>query len=192
MTINVFPLMTINVSIMKWVSIGDQRMGDTLILLRRENAAMSEQLSLLDWRRPAEVVPFPFHRSHGATIAVARSIVNLETAKRSGRLNSLRAQTRKRLEPLIGFDAADKAADDLVRKIKIGFEYCERSSFPKQVPFSAEIFALTGDRIEILPYGNGAGKAGALGQGAKLLAGLGGAHERTEYDAARAREGGAA
>jgi len=34
---------------------------------------------------------------------------------------------------------------------------------------------------------NGAGKAGALGQGAKLLAGLGGAHGSAEYDAAPAR-----
>lgn len=34
----------------------------------------------------------------------------------------------------------------------------------------------------------GSGEADALGQGAKLLAGLGGAHERTEYDAAPARE----
>ncbi|MGV2049302.1 hypothetical protein ACQZ48_04390 [Agrobacterium sp. 22-209-1] len=35
---------------------------------------------------------------------------------------------------------------------------------------------------------NGAGEASALGQGTKFLAGLGGAHEPTEYDAARAGE----
>ncbi|WP_139790609.1 hypothetical protein [Rhizobium rhizosphaerae] len=153
---------------------------------------MSEQLSLLDWRPPAEVVPFPFHRSHGATIAVSRSIVDLETAKRSGRLNSLRAQTRKRLEPLIGFDAADKAADDLIRGIKIGFAYCESPHLRKQRTPGRVISLSTGEPIESVPHGYGAGKAGALGQGAKLLAGLGGAHETPEYDAARAREEGAA
>jgi hypothetical protein len=164
----------------------------TLILLRRENAAMSEQMSLLDWKPPAEVVPFPFHRSHGATIAVARSIVNLETAKRSGRLNSLRAQTRKQLEPLVGLDAADRAADDLIRVIKIGFGYCGHLPLQKQRTSATVISLLTGERSQMLPHGEGAGAAGALGQGAKLLAGLGGAHETPEYDAARASEGGAA
>jgi hypothetical protein len=43
---------------------------------------------------------------------------------------------------------------------------------------------LFGDESE--SSSNGAGAAGALGQGAKLLAGLGGAHGSTEYDAARA------
>ncbi|GLR54347.1 hypothetical protein KYK30_32040 [Shinella yambaruensis] len=155
---------------------------------------MYEQLSLLDWRLPAEILPFPLHRSHGATIAVARSIVNLETAKRSGRLNSIRAQTRKRLEPLIGLDRADKAADDLVRMIKIGFAYCESPFLHKQEPASTVISLLTVKQILSDPHGDGAGEASALGQGAKLLAGLGGAHESTEYDVARAptREGGAA
>ena len=154
---------------------------------------MSEQLSLLDWRPPAEILPFPLHRSHGATIAVARSIVNLETAKRSGRLNSLRAQTRKRLEPLIGLERADKAADDLVRMIKIAFVYCETSLPHKQKQVSTVISLPTAKQIEPNPHDDGGRVANALGQGAKLLAGLGGAHESTEYDAAcaPAREGGA-
>lgn len=154
---------------------------------------MSEQLSLLDWRPPAEVLPFPLHRSHGATIAVARSIVNMETAKRSGRLNSIRAQTRKRLEPLIGAERADQVADDLVRVIKIGFAYCESPFIHKQEPASTVISLPTVQHPKTKQHADSAGEASATGQGAKLLAGLGGAHESTEYDAARApaREGGA-
>jgi hypothetical protein len=154
---------------------------------------MSEQLSLLDWYPPAKILAFPVHRSHGSTIALARSIVNIETAKRSGKLNSIRSQTRKRLEPLIGLDRADKAADDLIRAIKVGFAYCETHGFQKQMRQSETVISfstkqpLTADR-----HRNGAGEASALGQGTKFLAGLGGAHEPIEYDAARAREGGAA
>jgi hypothetical protein len=119
---------------------------------------MTEQLSLLDWRPPAEILPFPLHRSHGATITYARSIVNLDTPKRSGKLNSLRAQTRKRLEPFIGPDAADVAADDLIRVIKVGFAYCH-SSLPKLLNKPAVILSLSGQRIENLPHGYGGGAA---------------------------------
>lgn len=154
---------------------------------------MSEQLSLLDWYPPAKVLPFPFHRSHGATIAVARSIVSIETAKRSGKLNSIRSQTRKRLEPLIGIDRAEKAADDLIRAIKVGFAYCETPTFQKQMSQSETVISFsTTQPLATDRNGNGAGEASALGQGTKFLAGLGGAHEKPEYDAARAREGGAA
>ncbi|MDP9572680.1 UNVERIFIED_ORG: hypothetical protein J2W66_003173 [Agrobacterium larrymoorei] len=192
MRINVYPEMTINVSISIPGIIQDQRIPHTLILLIKENAEMSEQLSLLDWP-PAEVLPFPFHRSHGATIAVARSIVNIETAKRSGKLNSIRAQTRKRLEPLIGVEQADKAADDLIRAIKVGFAYCENATLHKQKSQSETVISLsTRQPLKAVQHGDGAGEASALGQGTKFLAGLGGAHERPEYDAARAREGGAA
>lgn len=151
---------------------------------------MSEQFSLLDWKQPAEVVPFPSHRSHGATAMVARAIVGMETPKRTGRLNSLRAQTRKRMEPIFGSEQADMLADDLVRMVKIHLAYCEISnrSSHKQKKTEAVIFSLTGQRIEAFPHGNSAGEAGALGQGTKFLAGVGGAHEEaSEYDAARAR-----
>ena len=40
-------------------------------------------------------------------------------------------------------------------------------------------------RAQAYQDGNGAGEASALGQGPKVLAGLGGAHETMEYDAAR-------
>ena len=150
---------------------------------------MSEQLSLLEWRPPAEILAFPSHRSHGATIAVARSIVNLETSKRSGRLNSLRAQTRKRLEPLLGFDAADIAADNLIRAIKVGFAYCENSPLHKQKNTTSTVISfVTGDRVETYPHGYGAGEASACVPRPQALA----RPEGTEYDAARAREEGAA
>lgn len=149
---------------------------------------MCEQMSLLDWNRPADVVAFPFHRSHGATIAVSRSIVHMETAKRSGKLNSLRAQTRKRLEPLVGIDAADKAADDLIRLIKVGFAYFENSPPHKQIRASAVIFSLTGEQIETSQNGYSDGEASACVPRPQALA----RPEGTEYDAARTREGGSA
>lgn len=149
---------------------------------------MSEQMSLLEWNRPADIVAFPFHRSHGASIVVSRSIVFMETAKRSGKLNSLRAQTRKRLEPLVGLDAADKAADDLIRSIKIGFAYFESSPPQKQIQAPAVILSLTGKRVETSQHGYGAGEASACVPRPQALA----RPEGTEYDAARARESGGA
>lgn len=47
--------------------------------------------------------------------------------------------------------------------------------------------SLTSQPDDSIPHGYGAGEASALGQGTKFLAGLGGAHESTEYDAAHAR-----
>ena len=155
---------------------------------------MSEQLSLLDWRPPADILPFPLHRSHGLTACAARALADVDTPKRTGRLNSLRAQTRRRLEPLIGADAAEDAADAYVRMIRIHFAYCERRPFssPKPIDPRGQIISLQSRKDSTKQYGGGAGAAGALGRGAKLLAGLGGAHETPEYDAAHAREGGAA
>ncbi|MBB4407075.1 hypothetical protein [Agrobacterium radiobacter] len=66
-------------------------------------------------------------------------------------------------------------------------------SFPVIDPSKAKLNApdigtwLFGDDDEE-PCENGAGEASALGQGTKFLAGLGGAHERPECDAARAGE----
>lgn len=153
---------------------------------------MSEQLFLLDWKAPINVLPFPLHRSHGATAGVAKEIVLLDTAKRTGRLNSLRAQTRKRLAPVVGQEQADRIADDLVRMVRVQIAYRQGSILlpQKQITPQAVILSLRGERIETLPHGDGAGEAGALGQGTKFLVGVGEAH--VEYDAARTREGGAA
>ena len=142
---------------------------------------MDEQLSLLDWKPPAEIVAFPLHRAHGATAGVARAIMDLETAKRTGRLNSIRAQTRKRMEPLFGAERAEKIADDLVKAIRLQIMYRElsrASAHPEQTQGEAMVFTLTGQPLE-----TGAGKAGALGRGTKFLVGVGEAH--VEYDAAR-------
>lgn len=148
---------------------------------------MSEQLSLLDWRPPAEILPFPAHRSHGLTAGIARSMMELETAKRTGKLNSIRAQTRKRLQHIVGLEQADRLAEDHIRMIRIQSAYLA-PSIPKQCHNQALIFSLQGERIHQVPHGDGAGAASALGQGTKFLAGLGGAHSLTEFGVARACE----
>jgi hypothetical protein len=78
--------------------------------------------------------------------------------------------------------------------IRIQIAYHEGSSppLPKQRKSDAVIYMLPERQVRTVLYGDGAGAAGALGQGTKFLAGLGGAHETPEYDAARAWEGGAA
>lgn len=152
---------------------------------------MAEQLSLLEWRPPAEIVSFPLHRAHGATAGAARAIMDLETAKRTGKLNSIRAQTRKRMETLFGAERAEKIADDLVKAIRLQIMYREvsrTSVHPERTQGEAMIFTLTGQPLESIQQDTGASKAGALGQGTKFLAGVGRAH--VEYDAAR--EGGLA
>jgi hypothetical protein len=144
---------------------------------------MSEQLSLLDWRPPAEIVPFPAHRSHGCTVGAARAMARLETAKRTGKMNSLRAQTRKRLEPFVGADRAEQLADDLVRMIKVQSSYLP---LPKQIQSGQSISSPKVGHILQFPHGDGGGAAIALGQGAKLLAGVGSAHGTSEQEVARA------
>ncbi|MBX4909048.1 MULTISPECIES: hypothetical protein [Rhizobium] len=152
---------------------------------------MSEQLSLLDWKSSAEVLPFPFHRSHGATAGVARAVMRLDAPKRTARLNSLRAQTRKRMEPLFGADQAEAIADSLIRVIRIQIAYHENLNppLPKQSNGGTSIVSLAVRLREHVPT---VGGAEGMGQGAKLLAGLGGAHKQVDYDAACEREGGTA
>jgi|GEM_PF-4187185 len=90
-----------------------------------------EQMDLLSWtppRGPAKVLAFPLHRSHGATAVLARNIVDLRRPDRTGRLNTLRNQTRKRLEPFIGKEAADHYADQYVRTVRAHFGYLDRAS----------------------------------------------------------------
>lgn len=84
-----------------------------------------DQLDLFDWKPPAEIVPFPLHRSHGATAGAAKAIIDMEKPARTGRLNSIRAQTRKRMEPIFGKERAEKIADDLVSRIRIQIIYRE-------------------------------------------------------------------
>ncbi|MET3775033.1 hypothetical protein ABID20_000576 [Rhizobium alvei] len=151
---------------------------------------MSEQLSLLDWRPPAEILPFPLHRSHGATAGVARSIVSLDVPKRTGRLNTLRSQIRKRLTPLVGTDRADEAADEYLRMIRAHFNY---PPLRKQRKTAAVILSMKGQRLENLERGGCGGEADAeRGQGGHPLGGVWGRSphpEPSEYDAARVRDG---
>lgn len=151
---------------------------------------MSEQLSLLDWKPPAEILPFPLHRSHGATAGVARSIVLLDIPKRTGRLNTMRSQVRKRLAPLVGGDRADAAADSYVRMVRVHFGY---PPLLKPRKSGAVILSMTGQRLESSDQGDCGGEAGALrGQGGHPLGGAWGRSPRSEpseYDAARACDG---
>lgn len=151
---------------------------------------MSEQLSLLDWKPPGEILAFPLHRSHGATAGVARSIVYLDIPKRTGRLNTMRSQIRKRLAPLVGADRADEAADVYVRMIRVHFDYPPLHK-PGRTP--AVILSMTGQHIESPEQGDRGGEADAKGgQGDHPL---GRVWERSshseplEYDAARVRDG---
>ncbi|NTJ63517.1 hypothetical protein G6M50_38205 [Agrobacterium rhizogenes] len=84
-----------------------------------------KQLDLLDWRAPAEVIPFPMARSHGLTAGIAKQIMHLDKPTRTGKLNSIRARTRKQMEPLFGAVRAEKIADDLVTRIKIQIRFRE-------------------------------------------------------------------
>lgn len=80
-------------------------------------------------------------------------------------------------------EAVDILADEVHEALRL-------ITIQKQYRPSALIFSITGQQIEALPYRSCAGEAGALGQGTKFLAGMGRAHETTEYDAARGYDGG--
>ena len=151
---------------------------------------MSEQLSLLDWRPPAEILPFPLHRSHGATAGVARSIVLLDIPKRTGRLNTIRSQTRKRLAPFIGEDRADEAADAYVRMVRVHFDY---PPLHKPRKAGAMILSMAGQCLESFEQGDCGGVADAKGgRGDHPLGGVWGRSPRSElseYDTARVRDG---
>ncbi len=83
------------------------------------------QLDLFNWKPRAEILPFPLHRSHGATAGAAKRIIDMATPARTGKLNSIRAQTRKHMELVFGRERAEKIADDLVDRIKTQILYRE-------------------------------------------------------------------
>ncbi|MHC2488151.1 hypothetical protein CN068_06905 [Sinorhizobium meliloti] len=138
----------------------------------------------------AQVVTFPDERrvSLAHSIAARLDDVDYDSGKKlwQGVCRDIRKGLRNE-----GLSTAEVKAsiDQLADAVH---EELKSIRLQKQYRRPAKIFSMMGQRIEALPHGNGAGAAGALGQGTKFLAGLGGAHERTEYDAARAREGGAA
>lgn len=98
------------------------------------------------------------------------------------RRNGLRREGLRNPEIKLAIDELAELVHVELRNIRI----------QKQYRPPAVILSLRGALIHPVPHGEGAGAAGALGQGTKSLAGLGGAHEQTEYDVARARDGGAA
>lgn len=100
-------------------------MAYALKVLIWETAEMSEQLDLLSWRPPAEIIPFPVSRAHGLTAGTAKQIINMDKPARTGRLNSIRNQTRKRFELIFGKEQAEQIADDLINRIKIQIKYRE-------------------------------------------------------------------
>jgi hypothetical protein len=79
----------------------------------------------------------------------------------------------------------DRLADEVHGALK-------HLAIQKEYRSPAVILPLPGRRLPISQHGGGEGVAGALGRGTKFLVGLGEAHERTQYDAARAHEGGVA
>ena len=90
---------------------------------------MPDQLDLLSWtppRGPAEIIPFPLHRSHGATAGIARQIVDLRRPDRTGKLNTLRNRMKKQLETLVGKEEAAILSDRYVKTIRAHFAYLER------------------------------------------------------------------
>lgn len=90
----------------------------------------SEQMDLFDWkphRRPAEIIPFPYHRSPGATASFARKIVDIKRPKRTGILNRLRNRTLKELQPVVGTERAEFAVEAYISAIRRQFFYLDPS-----------------------------------------------------------------
>jgi hypothetical protein len=143
-----------------------------------------------DYKPQAHVIPFPTERRVSLVHSIAQRLDALDYESGKSFWQTVCRDVRNGLRKN-GLTTAeirtsiDQFAEDVHRELKI-------VRIQKQYRPEAAIFALTGERIQSLPHGHGAGEACALGQGAKLLAGLGGAHESMEHDAARAREGGAA
>ncbi|MGO8054919.1 DUF6074 family protein [Rhizobium leguminosarum] len=145
------------------------------------------QLDLFrDRERSAEIISFPLCRQSIARIlANELSAMNFDQGKRHWQASCRMLRARLHLLGLRSW-AIKAEIDQLADAVH---EELKRIRFPKQIKQSAVIIPLNRQPISTL---DGDGGAGALGQGAKLLAGLGGAHKAQEYDAAREREGGAA
>jgi hypothetical protein len=59
------------------------------------------------------------------TAGTAKAIIDLDKPSRTGKLNSIRSQTRKAMTPLFGKERAEAIADDLVRCIRAQISYRE-------------------------------------------------------------------
>ncbi|NKM87468.1 hypothetical protein GFL54_24845 [Rhizobium laguerreae] len=145
------------------------------------------QLDLFrDGERSAEIITFPLCRQSIARIlANELSAMSFDQGKRHWQASCRTHRARLHLQGLRNW-AIKTEIDQLADAVH---EELQRIRFPKQIKRSAVIIPLNRQSASTLV---GGGEAGALGQGAKLLAGLGGAHKKQEYDVAREREGGAA
>ncbi|MGO7975790.1 DUF6074 family protein [Rhizobium ruizarguesonis] len=147
---------------------------------------MSQVDLFRDRERSAEIITFPLCRQKIARIlANELSAMDFDQGKRHWQASCRMLRDRLHLLGLRSWaikTEIDQLADAVHEELK-------RIRLPKQLKRSAVIIPLNRQVASTLANG---GEAGVLGQGAKLLAGLGGAHKTQEYDAAREREGGAA
>lgn len=150
------------------------------------------QLNLFDHVLPsAEVIRFP-DRSRASlvrAIAVKLSSLDFDAGKKHWHCACRDLRKRLRREGL--------STDEIRREVEVLADDVHNllrdPSLQKQMSSTPTvILSMKGETIAVLSRGESAGEAGALGQGTKFLAGLGGAHDRPEQDAAHAREGGVA
>ncbi|MFB2602829.1 DUF6074 family protein [Rhizobium phaseoli] len=147
------------------------------------------QLDLFDVNlQRAQIHEFPAARGVSFAHSIAQRLDDLDYA--SGKklwqavCRDLRNGFRKQG---LTTDAIKTSIDELADQVHGALRLLH---FQKQYRPAAVILSLTGQQLSASPHVYSAGEAGALGQGTKFLAGLGGAHEPPEYDAAHAREGG--
>ncbi|APO67245.1 hypothetical protein IE4872_CH01603 [Rhizobium gallicum] len=139
----------------------------------------------------AEVIQFPETSRFSFARAIALDLSRLDFDAGKKHWQNVCRDLRKRLRSDgVSTDAVrimiKELADDVHHQLR-------DPSLQKQMTGEPTvILSMKGETIATLRRGDGAGEAGVLGQGTKFLAGLGGAHETPEYDAAHAREGGAA
>ena len=145
---------------------------------------------LLDYKPKARLFSFPESCRVTMAHATAQELVELdfESAKKRWQLVSRQFGKRLRSEG-VSTGLVNAAINDLAEEVHRSID---RLNLLKQYRSPAVILSLQGHRLPTPPHGDGDGNAGAVGQGTTSLVGLGEAHDRTEYDAARARDGGAA
>ncbi|MBX5175313.1 hypothetical protein HJB77_03250 [Rhizobium lentis] len=149
------------------------------------------QLDLFDFNQQrAQIHAFPAARGVSFAHSIAQRLDDLDFADGKKLWQAVCRDLRNGLRKQgLATDAIKTSIDELAGQVH---EALRLLHLQKQYRPAAVILSMTGQRISALPHGDSAGEAGALGQGTKFLAGLGGAHEKPEYDAAHAREGGAA
>lgn len=149
---------------------------------------MSQLDLFTDYRPKARLFRFPSERIVTHAHAIAQRLDDLDYDGGRKHWSTLCRDLRKGLRN-DGKDPTEikSVIDQLAAQVS---DALRSLHLQKQYRSPAVILSLTGERVETVPHGEGRGEADALGQGTKFLAGLGGAHELTEYDAAHASDGG--